>query len=127
MRKLVKSAKIPKDQVQKNFSLVLNILYFQTKVRFEAVEEMKRKVIERLNINELYRYLVFIKIQSMQTPAIPAPKSSKRPTADSSILPYLFICSNHFLLGVLISPGNPNDIFKVIKEEGTGYLDNLMK
>jgi len=64
LKKLVKASKIPKEQVKKNFDILLNILAFQTKIKFQRVEDKKREAI------------------TMEKPAVPPPRSLDRPNLE---------------------------------------------
>lgn len=43
IQKMVKMAKLSKEQIEQNFDILLNIIHFQTKIKFKSVEEKKKQ------------------------------------------------------------------------------------
>ena len=103
IQKMVKLAKIDKEHLEEHLDILLNIIHFQTKVKFKSVEEKKK-------IN-------------LPTHEIPPPQTpNRRPQNDEGTFNI-----NIFLIidqDSLINKSNPKDYYKIQKEEGKGYPIN---
>jgi len=93
LQKVVKGTKIPKELYSRHLEIILNILQFQCKVKFQSVEEKKRNMICPVNS--------------------PPPKTlDHRPIIDQDLL---------------LSPENPKELYKTLKEEGKGGFGTVFK
>eukprot|EP01119_Soliformovum_irregulare_P020781 TRINITY_DN6787_c0_g1_i2.p1 TRINITY_DN6787_c0_g1~~TRINITY_DN6787_c0_g1_i2.p1 ORF type:complete len:494 (-),score=106.14 TRINITY_DN6787_c0_g1_i2:164-1456(-) len=97
VQKALKSAKLPKTFEPDEWDILLNIIHFQYKLKFKAVENKKRQIEEEMR---------------QRKHSVSSPKTPKRPFSDDSMLK---------------EKAHPRNIFRLLNEEGKGGFGIVWK